>query len=123
MTRKRRRHYKLLEPLAVTPELPARVRAIVTLVQWGFWGGLAGVMVAFALILTLFGHWRLSAATWLRLWPASERLLATAASLSPTQASHLAVWLTLENGLLYAAIGLLLGGAHVAIRALRRRSA
>lgn len=123
MTRKRRRRYKLLEPVDATPGLPARVRAIVTIVQWTFWGGLAGVLVAFALILTLFSHWRLSAQTWLRLWPASERLLATAASLSPAQASHLAVWLTLENGLLYAGFGMVLGGAHVAIRTLRHRSA
>ncbi len=123
MTRKRRRHYKLLQPVEVTPELPARVRAIVTLVQWAFWGALAGILVSFGLILTLYARWRLSAQTWLRLWPASQRLMDAAPVLSASQASHLAVWLTLENGLLYGGIGIVLGGAHVSIRALRRRSA
>ncbi len=122
MTRKKRRHYKLLQPLEVTPALPPRVRAIVTLVQWVFWAGLAGILAAFGLILTLYARWRLSARTWLRLWPASQRLMDAAPSLSATQASHLAVWLTLENGLLYAGLGLVLGGAHVALRALRHRS-
>jgi hypothetical protein len=121
MSRKKRRRYKVLEPMPVEPTLPARVRAIVTVVQFAFWAGLAGILAAFGLIVTLYAHWRLSAQTWLRLWPASRRLLDSAAALSPSQASHLAVWLSLENGILYAGLGILFGIVYVAIGSLRRR--
>ncbi|MGN6594275.1 MAG: hypothetical protein ACTHJX_15380 [Terriglobales bacterium] len=122
MSRKKRRRYKLLqpEPESGLPQLSPRAQAIVIVIQWAFWFALAGILVAFLLILSLFTHWRVSEQVWLNLWPASLRLM-SAANLSNTEMSHLALWLTIENGLLYCVFGLLLGGVHVGFRALRRR--
>lgn len=120
MSRKKRRRYKLVQPEAVEEPLPARVVAIVTVVQWTFWFALAGVLVAFLLVISLYTHWRVGAQTWLNLWPASAKLL-TANGLTDRQMTRLALWSSVENGLLYALFGILLGGVHVGFRALRRR--
>lgn len=119
MTRKRHRRYKLLQAEPVEAQLSTRALAIVTVVQWAFWFALAGVLVAFGLILTLFTHFRLNPQTWLRLWPASIRLMTS--DPSATHMGRLALWLTIENGLLYCAIGIVLGFLMVGLRALRRR--
>ncbi|TAN20871.1 MAG: hypothetical protein EPN33_13880 [Acidobacteria bacterium] len=117
--RKKRRHYRLLEAEPVVPELSSRAQAIVTIVQWGFWFAIAGILVAFLLILSLFTHFRVDAQTWLRLWPASVHLM-LAGGASQSTMGRLALWSTVENGLLYCAIGLVFGFLHVGLRALRR---
>ncbi|MGH9474829.1 MAG: hypothetical protein ACRD1C_00700 [Terriglobales bacterium] len=119
MTRKRKPHYKLLPSQPVGPQLSARARAIVTIVQWAFWFALAGILVAFFLILSLFTHYRLDPQVWLRLWPASIRLMT--ADPTATKMGRLALRLTLENGLFYGAAGFVLGFLHVGFRSLRRR--
>jgi len=122
MAKKKRRRYKLLQPEPVVEQPSARVLAVVTLIQWAFWFGLAGVLVAFLLIASLYTHWRIGGQMWLNLWPASERLL-SATGLTNRQMTNLALWSSVENGLLYGLIGVLVGGVHVAFRALRRRFA
>ncbi|MGH9487828.1 MAG: hypothetical protein ACRD04_09615 [Terriglobales bacterium] len=117
MSRKKRRHYKLVQPEPMVPRLSARAEAIVTVVQWAFWFALAGILVAFLLILSLFAHIQLSAQTWLRLWPASFQLMTATGEPSKS----LAIWLTVENGLLYCGFGIVLGLVWVGMRALRRR--
>ncbi len=122
MGKKKRRRYKLLQPEPVVEQPSARVLAVVTLLQWVLWFGMAGVLVALLLVVSLYTHWRVGAQTWVRLWPASERLL-TASGLTDRQMTNLALWSSVENGLLYGLIGVLAGGVHVGLRALRRRFA
>ena len=124
MPKKRRRRYKLLQPVSVTPTVPARVRNATTLLHWASAGFLLGVVVAFGLVLTLFTRLRLAPQTWLWLWPASMRLMLST-GLTPHQTTHLAFWLAGENGLRYGAFGVAGGVAHVVLRMLfgRRRRA
>ncbi|MGH9481100.1 MAG: hypothetical protein ACRD1L_03320, partial [Terriglobales bacterium] len=72
------------------------------------------------LILSLYTHWRVSQQWWLNLWPASVRLM-SATNLTQSQLTHAALWASVQNGLVYGLIGVLLGGVHVAFGALRRR--
>lgn len=118
--RKKQRRYKMVVPKAGEPELPARVVAIVTIIQWAIWFALAGVIMAFSLVASLYTSMHISARVWLNLWPASVRLM-TATGLDGHQLTHLAFWMAGENALIYAAVGVLLGGVHVAFRALRQR--
>src|SRR6185312_7285434 len=118
--RKKRKRYKLLVPEPAPPQPPARVVAIVTIVQWTLWFALCGVLMALLLVTSLYTQLHLSPRVWLNLWPASIRLM-TASGLSGHQLTHLAFRLTGENGLLYAGFGALLGVCLVAVRALRRR--
>lgn len=101
-------------------ELSPRALAIVTVVQWGFWFAIAGILVAFLLILSLFTHVRVEQQMWLHLWPASIHLM-MAGGASSASMGRLALWTTVENGLLYCAFGILFGFLHVGLRALRRR--
>ncbi|HWG38140.1 MAG TPA: hypothetical protein VN690_10520 [Terriglobales bacterium] len=118
--RKKRRKYKMVEPVAVEAVAPARVLALVTVIQWGFWFAMAGVLVAFGLVLSLYSHWRVDEQVWLRLWPSSIRLM-TASGLGPHDLTKLALWTTGENGLLYGVIGAVAGGAHAWFRSWRKR--
>lgn len=118
--RKKRSRYKLVTPTAVEPQIPARVLNTVTIVQWGVWGALIGILVAFLLIASLYTQWHISQRYWLALWPASIRLM-TATGLSATQMTHLAFWMAGENGLIYAMAGIIVGGVHVTVRTLRHR--
>ena len=120
MTRKKRRRYKLLDPQKYGPTIPVRVENAATILQWAVVAFLAGVVVAFLLIVSLFTQFHPGQTLWLDLWPASLKLI-IASGLNPHQTTHLAFWLAGENGLLYAVFGLLLGGAHVTLRLLRRR--
>ncbi|MGH9465974.1 MAG: hypothetical protein ACRD1Y_01340 [Terriglobales bacterium] len=115
--RKKQHRYKLLHPEKMPVELSPRAQAIVTIVQWAFWFALAGILVAFLLLLSLFTHYRVSVETWLHLWPASVRLMTATGGPS----KGLAIGMTVENGLLYCAIGILLGFIHVAFRSLRQK--
>ena len=118
MTRKRRRHYKLLTPIeAAVP--PRRADDLATLGRWAGALFMTGVLVALLLIASLFTSLHPQPSLWLRVWPASLRLMTTP-GLSGHQATHLALWLAGENGLLYALIGILAGGVHVLIRRLFR---
>lgn len=120
--RKKRKRYKVVvaEPKVAQP--PARVLAIVTIIQWTCWFALAGVLVAFFLIASLYTSLRVSPRLWLNLWPASFRLM-TATGLDGHQMTHLAFWTAGENGLVYGLVGILIGGVHVAFRSLRQRFA
>jgi len=120
--RKKRRKYKVVQPLAEEGVAPARVLAAVTIIQWGFWFALTGVLVAFGLVLSLYTRWRVDEQLWLRLWPSSIQLM-TAAGLGKPELTKLALWTTGENGLLYGAVGLAAGGAHAWFRAWRKRRA
>lgn len=120
MSRKKRRRYKLLHPEAVAETLPPRVQAVVTIVQWMFWLAMAGVFIAFGLILSLYTHWRINGQVWLKLWPASIQLM-TAGDASPQHLARLALWATVENGLIYGAGGIILGTAWALVRYRRRR--
>lgn len=121
MSRKKKRRYKLLEAEPLAPQVPPRVQAAVTIIQWAFYCAMAGIIIAFLLVLSLFSHFRLGQQWWLSLWPASIKLM-TASGLTQSELTHLALWASVENGLIYGLIGILLGGVHVAFRALRRRS-
>lgn len=118
--RKKRKRYKLVEPKAEGEAIPARVLAIVLVIQWTLWLAVAGVLIPLLLLASLFTKLHLGSSVWLQLWPASARLM-SAANLDGRQMSHLALWLAAENGLIYAAFGILLGLAHVGLRRLRRR--
>ncbi|HEY7838262.1 MAG TPA: hypothetical protein VIC54_06655 [Terriglobales bacterium] len=119
MTRKRRRHYKLLTPIEAAVLPPRRVEDLTTLGRWAGALFMAGVLVALLLIASLFTSLHPQPSLWLRVWPASLRLMTTP-GLSGHQATHLALWLAGKNGLLYALIGILAGGVHVLIRRLFR---
>ncbi|MGH9393438.1 MAG: hypothetical protein ACRD1E_04655 [Terriglobales bacterium] len=110
-----------MQPLDPEAAPPGRVLALVTVIQWGFWFGLAGVLVAFGLVLSLYTHRAVNEQLWLRLWPASMQLM-TAAGMGQRELTSLALWTTGENGLLYAAIGVLAGGAYVGLRRLRKKT-
>lgn len=120
MTRKKRRHYKLLTPVEMAA--PPRAEDLLTLARWAGAFFLTGMLVALLLITSLFTALHPQASIWLRVWPASLRLMTTP-GLSGHQATHLALWLAGENGLLYALIGILAGGVHVIARKLYRRFA
>ncbi|MGH9417295.1 MAG: hypothetical protein ACRD01_11775 [Terriglobales bacterium] len=114
--RRKRGRYKLLQPETVQTPVPPRVIAIAIAIQWVFWFALAGVLAAFLLVLSVYLHWHFQEETWLRLWPASLRLI-TGADLSTASM----VWATLENACLYAVFGLAFGALHLSFRALRHR--
>lgn len=118
--RKKRKRYKLTVPAIVEPEPPQRVVVIVTLIEWTAWFALAGVLVAFLLIASLYTSMRLGQAMWLNLWPASIHIM-TARNLTPHQMTHLAFWMAGENGLLYGLIGILAAGLKVGLGLLWRR--
>lgn len=118
--RKKRKHYKLVEPQAEGEVTPARVLAIVLVIQWTLWLAVLGVLIPLLLLASLFTKLHLGSSVWLQLWPASERLM-SATGLDGRQMSHLALWLAAENGLIYAAFGILLGLIHVGYRRLRHR--
>lgn len=119
MTRKKHRHYKLLTPLR--PEAsPRRIEDLATLGRWAGAFFMTGVLVALLLMASLFTSWRPQLSIWLHVWPSSLKLMTTP-GLDGHQATHLAMWLAGENGLLYAVIGILAGGVHVLGRKLYRR--
>lgn len=121
--RKKLKRYKLVTPEALGAEpIPPRVLAILLVIQWTIWLAIVGTFIPLLLLGSLFTKLHLGTSTWLRFWPASQRLL-TATGLDGRQMSHLALWLAAENGLLYAAYGALLGLLHLAWRRLRRRTA
>src|SRR6185312_17156793 len=107
MPPKKRRRYKLLEPLPVEQELPPRVVAVVTVFQWMLWFAMAGVLVAFCLVLSLELRWHVSTQLWLRLWPASVQLMT--ADPSRAHMTRLALWTTTENGIMYGGVGVVIG--------------
>lgn len=119
MARKKRRHYKVLTPVPVAAG-PRRVEDLATLARWAGAFFMAGLLVALLLMASLFTSLHPQPSLWLRIWPASLRLMTTP-GLGGHEATHLAMWLAGENGLLYALIGILAGGVHVVGRMLYRR--
>jgi len=120
-TRKKSGHYKLVAPLAADAQRKRRQAGLQIILRWVLLCGVAGVLVAFGLIASVFTPLRPGAALWLELWPASLRLL-TSSGLDPHQTTHLAFLLAGENGLLYSGFGVPIGAVHVLMREILRRT-